>query len=139
MSRRSLVEGWVRRLLADLAATEGGAVRVEHVGSGLVVVVMVCQAGEKLPTCRAARRTREEGREECRGHIVTVLRAAGRPMDSKEITAALVAAGHEHGKSTVAKSLADLGRAKAVTNRRDGKGYRLAEWQTPAPKLPGRW
>lgn len=81
-----------------------------------------------MPVASAERRQAGGTRVQCRQDVVEVVRAAGRPLTSKEVVRALRDAGRPHGAGTVAKALADLTAVGELVNPRDKQGYRLPKW-----------
>jgi hypothetical protein len=138
---RAVVEQKARELLRALAdlPVRTGSLRVAEVEGELACLVQVWPAREVMPVAAAERRRRAEGpRAECRQDVVEVVRAAGRPLTSKEVVRALRKANRPHGPGTVAKALADLTAAGELVNPRDKRGYRLPTWPRCAKtNLPG--
>lgn len=114
---RQALEAAARRLLSDLGAVaEPQTVRVQVGNSVCQVIVRPARGGP---------------RAKCRADIMDVMRKAGRPLKRPGIIAALKAAGKRHGRSTVAKSLADLTGFGDLKGSKTRVGYRL-----PAPVPP---
>lgn len=107
-------------------ATPTPARAFEVVGD-VACVVQVWRAAAKMPTSQSLQQHASE-REGCRADIIEAVRYAGEPVGRKEILTLLREAGEHHGAGTVAKALADLTATGELVNRRDGRGYRLPEW-----------
>lgn len=130
---RSAAAEAARGLLSSLSGLASPTrVRVSEVGGGLVCIIQLWDAATAMPTARVERAKPSSRRAGCREDILSVIRAAGKPLTRKELVRALREARAGHGPGTVAKALADLTTAGDLVNPKDKKGYRLAEW----PKRP---
>lgn len=74
-------------------------------------------------------RKRGRPRSTCAADAVAAVRAAGRPLTRKAIARRLP----RHGAGTIAKALAALVAAGALTNDRDRRGYGLPGWPRGGP------
>ncbi len=102
--------------------------RAFEVAGNLACSIQVWQVKEKMPTA-ATFSPPDSTRAACRAAILEAVRFAGQPVGRKEILGLLREAGEPHGIGTVAKALADMTASGELLNRRDGKGYRLPEWE----------
>jgi hypothetical protein len=127
---RATVERAARDLLRALAELPAApTVRVADAEGRVACLIQVWDVARAMPTGPESRRRSGGGREGCRGDILSVVRAAARPLTRKEVVRALREAGHDHGAGTVAKALADLTSSGTLVNPKDKKGYRLPGWR----------
>jgi hypothetical protein len=129
---RAVVERIAQKLLGALAElTDPPTLRVAGASGRVAWLVQVWDSARVMPTAAGVGRG-PGARAGCRADVLAAVRAADRPMSTKEVVRALRLARKSHGVGTVTKALADLTREGELTNPRDGRGYRPKGWERPA-------
>jgi hypothetical protein len=134
---RTAAERAARELLRTLAdLPDRPALRVVEAHGRLACLILVWDTGQLMPVAAVERRRRGNGgRASCKQDILSVIKAANRPLTRKQVVKALRGVGCEHGLGTVAKALADLTAAGELVNPMDKRGYRLPAWDREHPNL----
>lgn len=114
--------------LAELS--DPPTLRVAGASGRVAWLVQVWDSARVMPTA-VAEGQGSGGRAGCRADVLAVVRAADRPLTTKEVVRALRLARKAHGLGTVTKALADLTREGELMNPRDGRGYRPKGWHRP--------
>src|SRR4051812_18961951 len=95
---RAAVEQAARDLIRALAELPvAPTLRVADAEGNVACLIQVWDARRAMPTGPERRRRSGGGREGCRGDILAVVRAAGKPLNRKEVVKALRDAKKDHG------------------------------------------